>query len=998
MARASPKPEDTMVFIRSMQKPQKRWQAACNAICFLVFLTKKKIAAKGSSAFSRLLTSRRSFVSIAMEDKDHIPSFNIDKKTLGDMVSERDADSLSEHGGVKGMAAILEADEKAGINGNAGGIKYRIEVFGSNTYNKAPAKSFFSFVVEAFKDTTIIILLICSALSLGFGIELHGLKDGWYDGGSIIIAIFLVLAVSSISNYKQSRQFHKLSNESRDINVEVVRDGHRQGISIFDIVVGDVVWLKTGDQIPADGLFLEGHCMKIDESSMTGESNHIEVDDTQNPFLVSGTKVTDGYGRMLVTSVGMNTSWGQMMSLITHDMNEETPLQHRLNKLTSFIGKVGLSVAVIVLVVMLIRYFAEIKREFIISDTVGIVLTMIAAAVTIVVVAIPEGLPLAVTLNLAVSMKRMMRDNAMVRKLSACETMGSATTICTDKTGTLTLNQMQVTEFWVGKEQIQKGKSFEIIAPDVLELIQEGVALNTSGEVYTSSPATTLPQISGSPTESAILLWAVSDLAMDFNGLKQGHEILEIEAFNSQKKRSGALVRKNHGKGVQFQTQWKGAAEMILDMCSKYHVKSGEIKDLDNEERAMFELIIRDLASKSLRCVAFAYKVSSEKLEETELTLLGLIGLKDPCRPGAKEAVTSCREAGVNIKMITGDNIFTAKAIAIECGILKEGDNMEDGAIIDGEKFRNYSEQERMANIDNIRIMARSSPFDKLLMVKCLKQKGHVVAVTGDGTNDAPALKEACIGLSMGIQGTQVAKESSDIVILDDNFKSVVTVLKWGRGVYNNIQKFIQFQLTVNVAALATNFVTAISSGGVALTAVQLLWVNLIMDSLGALALATEQPTDDLMTNNPVGRTQPLITPIMWRNIIAQTLYQIIVLLVLHFRGGSIFGVNLRVQSTLIFNTFVFCQVFNEFNARRLEKKNIFQGILKNKLFLGIVGGTISLQVFMVEVLNKFADTERLNWGQWGACVGVAALSWPIGWLAKCIPVTHKHLSREYSA
>ncbi|TFJ95040.1 ribulose-phosphate 3-epimerase [Platysternon megacephalum] len=412
----------------------------------------------------------------------------------------------------------------------------------------------------------------------------------------------------------------------------------------------------------------------------------------------------------------------------------------------------------------------------------------------------------------------------------------------------------------------------------------------------------------------------------------------------------------------------------------------------------MFESIIRDLASKSLRCVAFAYKVSSEKLEETELTLLGLIGLKDPCRPGAKEAVTSCREAGVNIKMITGDNIFTAKAIAIECGILKEGDNMEDGAIIEGEKFRNYSEQERIANIDNIRIMARSSPFDKLLMVKCLKQKGHVVAVTGDGTNDAPALKEACIGLSMGIQGTQVAKESSDIVILDDNFKSVVTVLKWGRGVYNNIQKFIQFQLTVNVAALATNFATAISSGGVALTAVQLLWVNLIMDSLGALALATEQPTDDLMTNNPVGRTQPLITPIMWRNISAQALYQIIVLLVLHFRGGSIFGVNPRVQSTLIFNTFVFCQVFNEFNARRLEKKNIFEGILKNKLFLGIVGGTISLQVFMVEVLNKFADTERLNWGQWGACVGIAALSWPIGWLAKCIPVTRKHLSREYSA
>lgn len=1010
MAPSSPKPDETMVLIRSMKKPQKLWQKAYKAICFLVFLTKKKIVAKEGLAFSRLLSSR-SFVAIAIEDKDHEPSFGVDKKVLSDMVSGRDMDALSQLGGVKAMVAALESDEKGGIDGNAAGVKYRSEVFGSNMYKKAPAKSFFSFVLEAFKDTTIIILLICAVLSLGFGIKEHGPEDGWYDGGSIILAIFLVLAVASISNYKQSRQFMKLSSESSNIKVEVVRDGHRQAISIFDIVVGDVVCLKTGDQIPADGLFLDGHSMKVDESSMTGESNHIEVNETPNPFLVSGTKVTDGYGHMLVTSVGMNTSWGQMMSLITHDMNEETPLQYRLNKLTSCIGKVGLSVAVLVLVVMMIRYFTgnteddSGHKEFIgkktkASDIVNSILLNIAAAVTIVVVAIPEGLPLAVTLNLAVSMKRMMRDNAMVRKLSACETMGSATTICTDKTGTLTLNQMQVTEFWLGKEQIEKGKSFEI-ATDVIELIQEGVALNTSGEVFMSSSAT-LPEISGSPTESAILLWAVSDLAMDFNGLKQGHEILQVEAFNSQKKRSGALVKKNHGKRVQ--THWKGAAEMILDMCSKYHVKSGEIKALDDEERANFQLIIRDLACKSLRCVAFAYKVAleqsdvvSEKLEETELTLLGLVGLKDPCRPGAKEAVDSCRAAGVNIKMITGDNMFTAKAIAIECGILKEGDNT-DGAIVDGATFRNYSEEERMANIDNIRIMARSSPFDKLLMVKCLKQKGHVVAVTGDGTNDAPALKEADIGLSMGIQGTEVAKESSDIVILDDNFKSVVTVLKWGRCVYNNIQKFIQFQLTVNVAALTINFVAALLSGEVPLTAVQLLWVNLIMDSLGALALATEQPTDDLMTKKPVGRTEPLINAVMWRNLSTQALYQIIILLVLQFRGGSIFGVNKRVKDTLIFNTFVFCQVFNEFNARKLEKKNIFKGILKNKLFLGIVGGTIILQVVMVEALNKFAGTQRLNWGQWAACIGIAALSWPIGWLAKCIPVTHKHLSREDNA
>lgn len=379
------------------------------------------------------------------------------------------------------------------------------------------------------------------------------------------------------------------------------------------------------------------------------------------------------------------------------------------------------------------------------------------------------------------------------------------------------------------------------------------------------------------------------------------------------------------------------------------------------------------------------------KFEESGLTLLGIVGLKDPCRPGVREAVQSCKKAGVNVKMITGDNLFTAKAISVECGILEPDIESHDEAVIEGREFRSYSHEERMQKIDQIQVMARSSPLDKLLMVQCLKQKGHVVAVTGDGANDAPALKEADIGLSMGVQGTEVAKESSDIVILDDNFASIVTVLRWGRGVYNNIQKFIQFQLTVNVAALVVNFVAAVSSGNVPLTAVQLLWVNLIMDTLGALALATEQPSDDCMKRAPVGRTEPLITKVMWRNLTAQALYQIAILLTLHFKGKAIFGVGDRVKDTLIFNCFVFCQVFNEFNARKLEKKNLFEGILKNRLFLGIIGITIVLQVTMVEFLKKFADTERLNWGQWGACIAIAAISWPISWLVKCIPVSKMH-------
>ncbi|XP_035548409.1 putative calcium-transporting ATPase 13, plasma membrane-type [Juglans regia] len=933
-------------------------------------------------------------------------NFKIDQTSLTKLVKDKNVENLENIGGVLRVASTLETNVEFGIPADLVDIAHRHEAFGQNTYERPPTKSFFNFIVEAFKDLTIFILLGCAALSLAFGIKEHGIKEGWYDGGSIFVAIFLVIVVSSTSNFRQNRQFDKLSKVSNNIQVDVVRAGRRQQISVFEIVVGDVVCLKIGDQVPADGLFLDGHSLQVDESSMTGESEPGEVN-CSHPFFISGTKVVDGYARMLVTSVGMNTTWGEMMSSINRDTNEQTPLQARLNKLTSSIGKVGLAVAFLVLVVLLVRYFTgntedeKGNREFNgsktkVDDIVNAVVKIVAAAITIVVVAIPEGLPLAVTLTLAYSMKRMMADQAMVRKLSACETMGSATTICTDKTGTLTLNQMKVTKFWLGKESFL-ANAYSSIAPYILELFHEGVALNTTGSVFRPNSGSVI-EFSGSPTEKAILSWAVLELNMEMKQLKQSRTIIFIEAFNSKKKRSGVLMRRMVDNTTHV--HWKGAAEMILKMCSSYYDASGIIKYLDDGEKMKFEKIIEGMAASSLRCIAFAHKEVSEesngddeeckKLEEDGLTLLGLVGIKDPCRPGVKKAVEDCQYAGVNIKMITGDNIFTAKAIATECGILMPGQDILGGAVVEGEEFRNYTPEERLEKVDKICVMARSSPFDKLLMVECLKQKGHVVAVTGDGTNDAPALKEADIGLSMGIQGTEVAKESSDIVILDDNFASVATVVMWGRCVYNNIQKFIQFQLTVNVAALVINFVAAVSAGEVPLTTVQLLWVNLIMDTLGALALATEKPTKELMERPPVGWTEPLITNIMWRNLLAQALYQIAILLTLQFKGQSIFDVTEKVKDTLIFNTFVLCQVFNEFNARKLEKKNVFKGIHRNRLFLGIIAITIVLQVVMVEFLKKFADTERLNWVQWCSCIGLAAVAWPIGWIVKWIPVPQR--------
>ncbi|XP_030472955.1 putative calcium-transporting ATPase 13, plasma membrane-type [Syzygium oleosum] len=988
----------------AVRKFAKQWHLAFATIyCSRAITT----SAKKTRKFPRKYPS---YTSISIHDRDQSAgpdrpgSFEIFQSQLTKLVKDKDLGHLREFGEVKKVASALETDVSAGISGDPDDVSRRQEAFGVNSYKKAPAKGFFHFVFEAFKDLTIMILLVCAGLSLGFGIKENGVKEGWYDGGSIFVAVFLVIAVSAVSNYRQNRQFEKLSQVSDNILIDVIRKGRRQQVSIFEIVVGDVVCLKIGDQVPADGLFLDGHSLQVDESSMTGESDHVEVNSNQNPFLFSGTKVADGYAQMLVTSVGMNTTWGEMMSSISRDNSEQTPLQARLNKLTSSIGKVGLAVAFLVLVVLLIRYFTgntqdeNGNREFIAGQTTGdniinSIVGIIAAAVTIVVVAIPEGLPLAVTLTLAYSMKKMMVDQAMVRQLSACETMGSATTICTDKTGTLTMNQMKVTKFWVGQDSVAEN-GYSSVSKFVLDLIRDAVALNTTGSVYRPSSGSEY-EFSGSPTEKAILSWAVSQLTMDMEETKKSCEVIQVEAFNSQKKRSGVLMRKSVDD--TFHVHWKGAAEMVLAMCSSFYDGSGIAKDLEEEERMRFEQIIQGMAASSLRCIAFAHKQVSEeaikeredgkKIQEDSLTLLGLVGIKDPCRPGVKSAVQACQDAGVSIKMITGDNIFTAKAIAAECGILKPEDDAFGGAIVEGVEFRSYTPEERLRRVEKIRVMARSSPFDKLLMVQCLKQKGHVVAVTGDGTNDAPALKEADIGLSMGIQGTEVAKESSDIVILDDNFASVATVLRWGRCVYNNIQKFIQFQLTVNVAALVINFVAAVSSGDVPLTAVQLLWVNLIMDTLGALALATERPTRELMEKRPVGRTEPLITNVMWRNLLAQATYQIAVLLTLQFKGESIFGVDEAVKRTLIFNAFVLCQVFNEFNARKLEKKNVFEGIHKNKLFLGIIFITVVLQVVMVEFLKRFADTERLSWGQWGACVGIAAASWPIGWVVKCIPV-----------
>ncbi|KAK7832934.1 putative calcium-transporting atpase 13 [Quercus suber] len=772
-----------------------------------------------------------------------------------------------------------------------------------------------------------------------------------------------------------------------------------QKVSILELVVGDVVCLKIGDQVPVDGLFLEGHSLKVEESSITqDESDHVEVN-CHHPFLFSGTKVVDGYARMLVTSVGKNTTWGEVMSSIIHDTNElQTPLQVQLNKLTSSIRKVGLAIALLALVVLLVRYFTgNTANECVIEEFHGRkknfcvmvkAMRILATATTIVELVIPKGFSLAVKRTHVYATKKMMVNQAMVQKLSAFETMGFATTICTDIAGSLSLNQMKVTKFWLGKESFDAA-AYSSIAPYFLELVLEGVAMNTTGTAYKPTSRFEIEFLSN-PTKKSILSWAIVELNMEMEQLMHNCKIISVKAFNLHMKRSGVLLRRMRDSTIHV--HWKGAAEIILKMCSRYYDSSGIMKELDDHERMKFEQIIQGMEANSLQCLSEEdqeYGTKDKKIEEG-LTLLGLVGLKDPCCPVVRNAVEDCQYAGVNIKMITGDNVFTAKAIATECGILRPSQDMFNGVVIEGMEFRNYTPEERKEKVDKICIMAKASPIDKSLMVECLKQKGYIVAVIGGDINDAPALKEADIGLSMGTHGTEVVRLSSDIIILDDNFASMAKVLRWGRCVHKNIKKFIQFQFTVNVAAIIVNFVAIIFVNEGPLTGVQLLWVNLIMHNLVALALATEKPTKTLMEKPRMGWTKPLITNNMWRNLLAQVLYKIVVILTLKFKGQLIFNVCEKVRDTLIFDTFVLCQFFNQLDARKLMEENIFKGIHSNKLFLSIIAITIVLQVVMVEYLKWIEGTKSLNWWQWSACIGMAIVSWLVSWIVKRIPIPQK--------
>lgn len=765
------------------------------------------------------------------------------------------------------------------------------------------------------------ILCAAAAISLVLGILTEGLAEGWLEGASILIAVVIIVTVTSGNNYIKEQQFQKLNAIATAKDIHVYRGGDLIKMSVYDLLVGDVVQISTGEIFSVDGILVEGNDISVDESSLTGETNEIkkkvpvsyDKKEGASPFLISSSKLMSGTGLMVVAAVGRNSYYGKLKMKIQQDQ-DETPLQIKLSDLADKVGQVGMFAAAATFLAMFIHYiydcFAEgsFVENFVAVETIHEVIEYFIIAVSIVVVAVPEGLPLSVTIALAYSVGKMKEENNLVRYLQACETMGGADNICSDKTGTLTMNKMTVTRIFV-EQGVHDTIAREIMSDASCRLFSLGVCNNSNANPKFVAEKNGLRiEQNGNKTECALLEVAYR-VDYDYEKFRNRDRIKKIFPFSSEKKKMATVYEDEKGKLYLFV---KGAPDFMLPSCTHFVNRDAGISKINQEFLDQLNDSIESFAAGSLRTLFLTYKEVKAIPEtwdqvEKDLIILAMVGIKDPLREGIQTAVQQCNEGGVIVRMVTGDNKKTAIAIAKEAGILQPEWEPSEGdyTVMEGKEFREFvgglvnegteeEPSESVGNMENfklirdqLRVLARSSPDDKYLITTGLKKLDHVVAMTGDGTNDAPALKKADIGFAMGIAGTEVAKEASGIILLDDNFCSIVTAMKWGRNIFDSIRKFLQFQLTVNFVALVMAFVGGAILRESPLNPIQMLWVNLIMDTLASLALATEPPSDELLKRKPISKREGLITNQMWKFIISQGLAQIAILGVLLFKGIS---------------------------------------------------------------------------------------------------------------
>uniref|UniRef100_A0A8B9HLS8 Calcium-transporting ATPase n=1 Tax=Astyanax mexicanus TaxID=7994 RepID=A0A8B9HLS8_ASTMX len=1045
-------------------------------------------------------------------DANHDAEFGCTLKELRSLMELRGPEGLQRiqecYGDVQGLCSRLKSSCTEGLSGHSDDIANRKDVYGKNFIPPKKPKTFLQLVWEALQDVTLIILEVAAIISLGLsfyrppdaerencgkaagGVEDEGEAEaGWIEGAAILLSVVCVVLVTAFNDWSKEKQFRGLQSRiEQEQKFTVVRGGQIIQIPVAELVVGDIAQVKYGDLLPADGVLIQGNDLKIDESSLTGESDHVKKTMDKDPMLLSGTHVMEGSGKMLVTAVGVNSQTGIIFTLLgagdedgdNEDEKEEkdrkkrekeekkkekerkkkekkggvdteplssedgidgdvkkktnlpkkekSVLQGKLTKLAVQIGKAGLFMSAITVIILVVLFLVDtfwVQGLPWIKDCTPVYIQFFVKffiiGVTVLVVAVPEGLPLAVTISLAYSVKKMMKDNNLVRHLDACETMGNATAICSDKTGTLTMNRMTVVQVYVGDRHYRKVPEPDLIPGKIMDLLVTGISVNCAYTTKIMPPEREggLPRQVGNKTECALLGFSL-DLRKDYQIIRNEYpeeKFFKVYTFNSVRKSMSTVLRNYDGSYRMFS---KGASEILLKKCCKILTANGEpiyFKPRDRDD--LMKMVIEPMASEGLRTICLAYRdfpVSEGEPDwdnETDiltgLTCICVVGIEDPVRPEVPDAIRKCQRAGITVRMVTGDNINTARAIATKCGILHPGD---DFLCLEGKEFnrriRNELgeiEQERIDRIwPKLRVLARSSPTDKHTLVKgiidsTVVEQRQVVAVTGDGTNDGPALKKADVGFAMGIAGTDVAKEASDIILTDDNFSSIVKAVMWGRNVYDSISKFLQFQLTVNVVAVIVAFTGACITQDSPLKAVQMLWVNLIMDTFASLALATEPPTESLLLRKPYGRNKPLISRTMMKNILGHAIYQLTIIFTLLFAGEQIFdidsGRNAPLHAppsehyTIVFNTFVMMQLFNEINARKIHgERNVFDGIFNNLIFCSIVFGTFLIQIVIVQFGGKPFSCVGLSIEQWLWCVflGFGCLLW--GQLITTIPTS----------
>uniref|UniRef100_T1J4D2 Calcium-transporting ATPase n=1 Tax=Strigamia maritima TaxID=126957 RepID=T1J4D2_STRMM len=1026
--------------------------------------------------------------------------YGVTLKQLRELMEVRGREGIqkmnTEFGGIQELCKKLYTSPNEGLSGSTNDLEHRRQTFGSNVIPPKPPKTFLQLVWEAIQDVTLIILQIAAVISLvlslckfpkdkeaeedrtSASLEEEG-EHGWIEGVAILISVVVVVLVTAFNDYTKERQFRGLQNRiEHEHKFAVIRGAEVQQIPVGDLVVGDICQVKYGDLLPTDGVVIQSNDLKVDESSLTGESDHVKKGENRDPMLLSGTHVMEGSGRMLVTAVGINSQAGIIFALLGATQEVEVPkekkkneeeivtgnshisvpddsnaipnkqekskvdesssprkeksvLQAKLTKLAIQIGYAGSFIAVCTVVILIIRFCITsyvVKKKTWTPGHIEHFVKFFIIGVTVLVVAVPEGLPLAVTLALAYSVKKMMKDNNLVRHLDACETMGNATAICSDKTGTLTTNRMTVVQSFICGIHYKRVPKLTDIPSQVMDIIIQGIAINsayTSRVIAPENPGE-LPTQLGNKTECSLLGFIV-DIGKDYQSIRDDlpeDRLIKVYTFNSERKSMSTVVPR---EGGGYRVYTKGASEIIMKKCSFIYAKDGKIEKFTRGmQDHLVKEVIEPMASDGLRTISVAfrdfvpgeaqknqvhYEITPNWDDEdnivANLTCLAVVGIEDPVRPEVPEAIRKCQRAGITVRMVTGDNINTARSISMKCGIIKPGD---DFLILEGKEFnrriRDANDEIQQHLLDKVwprlKVLARSSPTDKYTLVKGiidskLNPNREVVAVTGDGTNDGPALKKADVGFAMGIAGTDVAKEASDIILTDDNFSSIVKAVMWGRNVYDSIAKFLQFQLTVNIVAVIVAFVGACAIEDSPLKAVQMLWVNLIMDTLASLALATELPTSDLLLRKPYGRTKPLISRTMMKNILGQAIYQLIVIFLLLFFGHAFFDIETGMYAplhsapsqhfTIIFNVFVMMTLFNEINARKIHgQRDVFTGIFTNPIFYLIWIGTVAAQVIIIQYGDRAFSTEGLTLDQWMWCLffGCGVLVW--GQLVTSVP------------